>query len=102
MSNGLTSEFAPDESKEFVDCRANCFKYIIASDILLYVSTYPALVDSLTELFDGGTVEEFLMSWTRRIAESKIFFDLMATAGFTMELKTSGIYSFVRNIKDGV
>ncbi len=40
------------------------------------------LVKTLSELFDGGTIVEFLMSWNRRIAESAIFFELMKEAGY--------------------
>ena len=47
---------------------------------------------------DGGHsflyAEEFLMSWNRRIAESAIFFDLMAQAGFKCEHKGKCVYSF--------
>ena len=67
------------------DCCASSFKYIIASDILLYVKVYPDLVKTLCELFDGGSIEKFVMSWKRRINESKIFFDLMKQAGFDLE-----------------
>ena len=40
--------------------------------------------------------EEFLMSWNRRIAESKVFFDLMGAAGFVCEHKGKCVYSFTR------
>ena len=43
-------------------------------------SVYPQLVRTLEELFRSG-VEEFLMSWNRRIAESGQFFELMQAAG---------------------
>lgn len=33
--------------------KASSFSYIVASDILLYVSAYPSLVSSLVELFEG-------------------------------------------------
>ena len=59
-------------------------------------SAYPDLVKSLTEFFDAGSVELFLMSWNRRIAESKIFFELMSSAGFSCEDKGEGIYLFTR------
>jgi hypothetical protein len=39
-------------------------------------------------------VEEFLMSWNRRIAESSKFFDLMKEAGFTCEHLGKCVYSF--------
>jgi len=80
-------------------CSASSFKYIVASDILLYVKVYPELVSTLTELFNGGTICEFIMSWKRRIAESKVFFDLMTTAGFHCmrpENCSGTIYIFTR------
>lgn len=43
-------------------------------------SAYRDLVQTIVLLFDNG-VEEFLMSWNRRIAESALFFDYMADAG---------------------
>ena len=85
--------------KEYNNCCASSFKYIIASDILLYVKVYPDLVKTLSELFDGGTIEKFIMSWKRRIAESKIFFDLMIEAGFNLEKPDNyngTIYIFTR------
>lgn len=67
---------------------------IIASDILLYVSAYPALVASLLEIFQSNPVTEFIMSWNRRIAESAQFFQQMQQAGFECEHLGSCIYSF--------
>jgi hypothetical protein len=102
------------------------FRFVVASDILLYVSAYPALVTTLCELFgvvstgpgpgtgtgagtgqvpgdcaapqgsQGSDVEEFLMSWNRRIAASKEFFDRMDAAGFTCVHQGKCIYSFTR------
>eukprot|EP01041_Mallomonas_annulata_P003758 gene3758-7460_t len=75
------------------------FKFIIASDILLYVSAYPALVKTIEELFAGGTVVEFLMSWNRRIAETAIFFSMMEAAGYTANnILTSKCLHFYSNI----
>jgi hypothetical protein len=63
-------------------------------------SAYPALVQTLVELFDRSThpggIEEFLMSWNRRIASTSIFFDLMTKAGFIHEHLGKCIYSFRR------
>jgi len=73
---------------------ASRFDYIIASDILLYVSAYPALVDTLCALFEGGSAKEFVMAWNRRIAESSIFFDLMKTKGFECVHLGACVYSF--------
>jgi len=82
------------------------YDYIIASDILLYVSAYPALVDTLSELFDiepetsskpsEVSQIEFIMIWNRRISESHIFFDLMVKAGFETLHYGSCIYGFTR------
>lgn len=45
------------------------FQYIVASDILLYVSVYPKLVETLCELFceSNNNIQEFLMSWNRLV-----------------------------------
>lgn len=75
---------------------ASSFKFIVASDILLYVSAYEALVYTINELFNGGTVKEFLMSWNRRIAESGIFFSLMEKAGYKCTHHGRCVYSFAR------
>ena len=76
------------------------FRFIIASDILLYVSAYPALVDTLKYLFERSRIVEFLMSWNRRIDESSIFFKLMEASNFKCEILGSGIYSFTRREED--
>lgn len=59
---------------------------------------YEKLVASLVEIFDAddSIVEEFLMSWNRRIAESRIFFDMMVQAGFQYVHHGHCIYSFTR------
>jgi hypothetical protein len=44
-------------------------------------------------------IREFLMSWNRRIAESKIFFTLMEENGFTCIHHGHCIYSFTRSWK---
>lgn len=77
---------------------SSSFKFIIASDILLYVSAYGSLVRSLTELFcgSGSAITEFVMSWNRRIAESRQFFDLMSAAGFACADRGHGVYCFTR------
>ncbi|ETV79278.1 hypothetical protein H257_07333 [Aphanomyces astaci] len=71
-------------------------RFVIASDILLYVSAYGALVETLLEIFAVNQAEEFLMSWRRRIADSSIFFDLMKAAGFRVHHHGSCIYSFFK------
>ena len=64
------------------------FDHIIASDILLYVSVYPSLVQTLVELFSGNDNKDhrerlrFIMSWNRRMKDSENFFRLMNEAGF--------------------
>jgi hypothetical protein len=52
------------------------------------------LVDTLCQLFAQYDIEEFLMSWNRRIAQSSEFFDQMKAAGFTCVSHGKGIYSF--------
>jgi hypothetical protein len=75
-------------------------KFVIASDILLYVSAYTALVQSLVTIFDAESdLIEFLMSWNRRISESTIFFDLMKQAGFECHSYGRGLYSFYRKAR---
>ena len=48
------------------------FYFVVASDILLYVSAYPALVATLTDLFDNCGTREFLMAWNRRMKSSSL------------------------------
>ena len=88
------------DNTDGVDLMKRQFKYIIASDILLYVKFDPFLVDFLSYLFENNEIKEFLMSWQRRIDESKLFFDLMESSGFQLhkEEAISGIYSFTRKI----
>jgi hypothetical protein len=57
------------------------FDTIVASDILLYVSAYPALVETLLELMNSPQ-SKLVMSWNRRMKESSEFFDRMKDAGF--------------------
>ncbi|KAF0715397.1 Aste57867_3400 [Aphanomyces stellatus] len=72
-------------------------RFVIASDILLYVSAYEALVLTLLEIFETNAAEEFLMSWKRRIADSSKFFGLMEKAGFRVHHHGSCIYSFFKS-----
>lgn len=68
---------------------------IVASDILLYVAAYPALVTTLSELMvDDRTV--FVMSWNRRMKESTTFFDMMKEAGFHATHEGKCVYTFIR------
>jgi hypothetical protein len=98
------------------------FDTIVASDILLYVSAYPALVQTLCELMipnihDTSNKESraigslpksnscgvaantpksplFVMSWNRRLKESREFFTRMTDAGFVYKSHGKGIYTF--------
>lgn len=54
---------------------------IVASDILLYVKAYPALVSTLDILL-APPDSVFIMSWQRRLPESEQFFDLIMAEGF--------------------
>ena len=83
-------------SKRGVDGKV--YDTIIASDILLYVSAYPALVQTLTELFKmaeaKGKSPSFVMSWNRRMKASAEFFDLMLSAGFKCRHQGKCVYTF--------
>ena len=50
----------------------------------------------------GGVAKQFLMSWNRRIPESKIFFDLMCARGFECIHHGGCIYSFTAKNGAGV
>lgn len=70
--------------------------HIIASDILLYVSAFPALVKSLLALFAPPySAHSFIMSWERRIDVS-LFFALMVDAGFSCRSDGRAIFVFTR------
>ena len=64
------------------------YDVVLASDILLYVAVYPALVATLEALcapLDGAPGAVFYMSWQRRMKESEQFFTLLKARGFAME-----------------
>lgn len=67
----------------------------------MHYSAYDALVQTVCEIFAAEPLlEEFVMCWNRRIAESEIFFDKIRTVGFTMVTHGSGLYSF-RKAEEG-
>jgi len=72
------------------------FDTIVASDILLYVSAYDALVTTLLELFSQKRDLVFVMSWNRRMKESAKFFELIERAGFTWTHEGKCIYTIVK------
>eukprot|EP00743_Colponemidia_sp_Colp-15_P006718 GILK01007243.1.p1 GENE.GILK01007243.1~~GILK01007243.1.p1 ORF type:complete len:229 (-),score=20.23 GILK01007243.1:72-722(-) len=73
------------------------FDLIVASDILLYVKAYPALVTTLTTLLDRVPGAIFIMSWKRRIGEQEnIFFGLVRDSGFVVQEVGSRIYKISR------
>lgn len=73
------------------------FDTIVASDILLYVSAYPALVKTLQEVMPADRKEtKFVMSWNRRMKESAAFFDMMEEAGFQYKHEGKCVYTFTR------
>jgi predicted nicotinamide N-methyase len=73
------------------------FDTIVASDILLYVSAYGALVETLKELMAReGPQTRFIMSWNRRMKESAEFFTRMEQAGFECRHEGKCIYTFER------
>jgi len=69
------------------------FDYIIASDILLYVDSYPSLVTTLCKLMEGKSTLTMIMSWQRRMKESNTFFQLMERAGFVITDEGRRIYT---------
>jgi hypothetical protein len=83
-----------DASTTAVPAIPDRFDTILASDILLYVSAYPALVETLNELILPET--RFVMSWNRRMKESQAFFDRMEAAGFACEHHGKCVYEFGR------
>jgi predicted nicotinamide N-methyase len=72
---------------------SRAFDYVVASDILLYVSAYPALVQTLVEIFSTGC-REFIMAWNRRMKGSEEFFLRMEAQGFEYTHEGKGVYSF--------
>lgn len=68
------------------------FDTIVASDILLYVSAYASLVETLLELI--GPESKLIMSWNRRMKESSDFFQKMDDAGFDCEHIGKCVYIF--------
>lgn len=73
------------------------FDTIVASDILLYVSAYPALVVTLQEVMEPHS--KFIMSWNRRMKESSEFFERMEAAGFDCHHEGKCVYTFVHATK---
>ena len=72
------------------------FEIVLASDILLYTAAYSALVQTLLRLFVEGRTTKFVMSWDRRMDESKEFFEMMKEAGFKCTLEPKCIFVFER------
>lgn len=79
-----------------------CFDTIVASDILLYVSAYGALVQTLQELMALNPNSKFVMSWNRRMKESAEFFQRMKDAGFHCVHEGKCVYTFTRKNEKGV
>ena len=84
------------------------FSHILASDILLYVSAYPALVSTLQELMpypppkafaDKAKVQKLVMSWNRRMPESQEFFERAKLGGFDCKHEGKCVFTFVRTSK---
>ena len=72
------------------------FDIVIASDILLYVAAYSALVKTLEELIGEGKGRTFIMSWNRRMDESKQFFEMMEAKGFHCLREPKCVFLFSR------
>jgi hypothetical protein len=71
------------------------FDTIVASDILLYVSAYGALVETLKQLMPSSSKARFVMSWNRRMKESAEFFTRMEQEGFQCTHEGKCIYTFI-------
>lgn len=87
------TDWARSVSQAGVDV-PNRFDSIVASDILLYVAAYPALVETLQQVMSESTV--LIMSWNRRMKESAAFFQLMDEAGFDCHHQGKCIYRLTR------
>lgn len=72
------------------------FDTVVASDILLYVNSYPALVQTLCEIIPSESHTTLIMSWNRRMKESREFFDRMVAVGFEHVHEGKCIYTFRR------
>ena len=72
------------------------FDTVVASDILLYVNSYPALVQTLCEIIPNESHTTLIMSWNRRMKESREFFDRMVAVGFEHVHVGKCIYTFRR------
>lgn len=76
------------------------YNTIVASDILLYISAYTSLVESLSELFDTSADKSpvFVMSWNRRMKGSGAFFEKMEEAGFSYKHEGNCVYTFSKEV----
>ena len=89
-------QLLPQQQPSSSSSASSSFDTIIASDILLYVSAYPALVQTLTELIPPHCPTVLVMSWNRRMKESAEFFERMGNAGFDRQHCGKGIYTMRR------
>jgi hypothetical protein len=69
---------------------------VVASDVLLYVNSYPSLVQTLCEIIPEASSTLLIMSWNRRMKESRDFFDRMRSEGFDCTHEGKCIYKFRR------
>ena len=52
---------------------------------------------TLVEIFElEAELEEFVMSWNRRIAESELFFNKMRDHGFVINVHGKGMFTIIR------
>jgi predicted nicotinamide N-methyase len=70
------------------------FDTIVASDILLYVSAYSSLVQTLSEIMKINQHSKLILSWNRRMKESSEFFERMKDAGFSFRHEGKCIFVF--------
>jgi Lysine methyltransferase len=75
------------------------FDTIVASDVLLYVSLYPALIKALNELMPPACDTLFIMSWNPRMKESAEFFERAQPGGFDCKHEGKRIYLHSSEVK---
>jgi hypothetical protein len=98
-TRSITHSTDSNDSNSSNSSKSPLFQFIVASDILLYVSAYPALVSTLNDLFLNCGTKEFVMAWNRRLDCSQ-FFQLSREAGFYCYHHGECIYSLFRRSKD--
>ena len=107
-SSEESSEEQSSEQKDIDNSPPSIVDFVVASDILIYVKSYPQLVQTFVEIFRGpqesltSSNNSFmsswhppsclLMGWKRKIADASLFFDMMKDQGFSIIERERGIY----------